>query len=353
MTDIEACVSRIGPPDPAAIQKAQSRLDNLAIPRGSLGRLMELGRAVAGIRQDPMPAITKKAICTFAADHGITEEGVSAFPREVTRQMVFNFMRGGAGINVLAAHAGAEIMVVDIGVDYDFPDMPGLIKKKIARGTKNFAREPAMTRQETLDAIRVGIELAVDCARSGVDIVGTGDMGIGNTTPSSALIAAFAGLSAAEVTSRGTGIHDGVLEKKIAVIDSALQKHMPRPEDPIDVLSKVGGLEIAGICGFVLGAASENIPVVIDGFISTAGALVAWEMCPAVGDYMIAAHLSVEKGHTVMLDRMGLKPLLDLDMRLGEGTGAALGMFMAEAGVKVLTRMLTFDEAGVAEGECD
>jgi nicotinate-nucleotide--dimethylbenzimidazole phosphoribosyltransferase len=262
-------------------------------------------------------------------------------------------MRGGAGINVLAAHAGAEIMVVDIGVDYDFPDMPGLIKKKIARGTKNFAREPAMSRQETLDAIRVGIELAVDCARSGVDIVGTGDMGIGNTTPSSALIAAFAGLSAAEVTSRGTGIQDGVLEKKIAVIDSALQKHMPRPEDPIDVLSKVGGLEIAGICGFVLGAASENIPVVIDGFISTAGALVAWEMCPAVGDYLIAAHLSVEKGHTVMLDRMGLKPLLDLDMRLGEGTGAALGMFMAEAGVKVLTRMLTFDEAGVTEGECD
>ncbi|MFC1591961.1 nicotinate-nucleotide--dimethylbenzimidazole phosphoribosyltransferase, partial [Thermodesulfobacteriota bacterium] len=207
-------------------------------------------------------------------------------------------------------------------------------------------------RDEARRAVAVGIEIARDAAAAGVDIIGTGDMGIGNTTPSSAIIAAFAGLGAAEVTSRGTGINDAALQHKIATIDRALSLHQPRAQDPLEVLAKVGGLEIAGICGLIIGAAAERIPVVIDGFISTAGAVVAWELSPRVGPYLFAAHLSVEKGHRIMLERLGLRPLLDLGLRLGEGTGAALGISLVEAGVKILTEMLTFDEAGVSEGDC-
>jgi nicotinate-nucleotide--dimethylbenzimidazole phosphoribosyltransferase len=350
--DIQKIATSIQPISEAHLKKAQERLDHLAIPRGSLGRLMDLGRQYAAIRQDIKPVISKKKIFTFAADHGVVEEGVSAFPREVTQQMVFNFMRGGAGINVLARHVGAEVTVVDIGVDHDFSEMQGLKIRKIARGTRNMAKEPAMTKDEAVGAMEVGAELACEAARSKVDIIGTGDMGIGNTTPSSAMIAVFSGLAASEVTSRGTGISDAALKIKIDTIDKVLSFHSLDKDDPIDVLSKVGGLEIAGIAGLIIGAAAQKIPVVLDGFISTAGAVVACELNPLIKEYLFAAHLSVEKGHKVMLDRLGLKPLLDLDLRLGEGTGAALGISLIEAGVKILTEMLTFEEAGVTEGEC-
>ncbi len=351
VVELQKVLDSIQPLDTEYMNKAQERLDNLAIPRGSLGRLMDFGRQYAAIRRNPQPKIQKKRIYTFAADHGIVDEGVSAFPRQVTREMVFNFMRGGAGINVLGGHAGAEVVVVDIGVDFDFPAIEGLRVMKVARGTRNMANEPAMTRQEALKAIGVGISMAREAARDGVDIIGTGDMGIGNTTPSSAIIAAFAKCSAAEVTSRGTGITDSALENKISVIDKALALHSPDPHDPIDVLSKVGGLEIAGICGLIIGAAAESIPVVVDGFISTAGAVTACELSRLIQEYLFAAHLSVEKGHRIMLERLELQPVLDLGLRLGEGTGAALGLWLVEAGVKVLTDMLTFDEAGVTEGD--
>jgi nicotinate-nucleotide--dimethylbenzimidazole phosphoribosyltransferase len=243
------------------------------------------------------------------------------------------------------------VQVVDIGVDFEFPPLEGLVMRKVARGTRNMTREPAMTRDETMQAIEVGIELVRQAVSDGVSIIGTGDMGIGNTTPSSAIIAAFSGLPVESVTSRGTGISDAGLAAKISAIKRALALNQPDPRDPLDVLAKVGGLEIAGIAGLVIGAAAHRTPAVIDGFISTAGALIACELNPVIGQYLFAAHLSVEKGHQAMLDRMHLKPLLDLDLRLGEGTGAALGMFIVEAGVKVLTEMLTFEEAQVTDGQ--
>jgi nicotinate-nucleotide--dimethylbenzimidazole phosphoribosyltransferase len=263
--------------------------------------------------------------------------------------MVFNFINGGAGINVLARHVGAEVTIVDIGVDYEFPQLEGLAARKVARGTRNMTLASAMTREEATQSIEVGIELACQAAQDGVDIIGTGDMGIGNTTASSAIIAAFSGLPVQDLTSKGTGIDDTMLKAKVATIEKALALHKPDPQDPLDILSKVGGYEIAGIAGLVIGAAASGIMVVIDGFISTAGALIAYEMQPVITQYLVAAHESVEKGHKVMLERMRLKPLLNLDLRLGEGTGAALGISLVEAGVKVLAEMHTFAEAGVAD----
>jgi nicotinate-nucleotide--dimethylbenzimidazole phosphoribosyltransferase len=265
--------------------------------------------------------------------------------------MVLNFLSGGAGVNVLARHCGAEVRVVDVGVDHDFGELEGLIRKKVSRGTRNFTRGPAMERDEALAALKVGIELAGQAGAARVTMVGTGEMGIGNTTPSSAIIAAISGIPVREVTHRGTGISDITLENKIRVIEQGLSVNRPDPLDPLDVLTKVGGLEIAGIAGLVLGCAANRIPVVIDGFISTAGALIAAEMHPHVKDYIFAAHQSVEIGHRFMLERIGADPILDLKMRLGEGTGAALAMILIEAGVKILKEMATFGEAGVAEGE--
>jgi nicotinate-nucleotide--dimethylbenzimidazole phosphoribosyltransferase len=347
--NLKTALQMIKPIDPEYLQKAQERIDQLTMPRGSLGRLLEVGRQFAGITKKLTPRISKKSIFTFAADHGVVEEGVSAFPKEVTAQMVFNFINGGAGINVLARHVGAEVTIVDIGVDYEFPQIEGLVTKKVARGTRNMAHEPAMTREEAMQGIEVGIDLACQAAQDGVDIIGTGDMGIGNTTASSAIIAAFTGLPVEAVTSRGTGINDTTLNAKVATIEKALALHKPDPKDPLDVLTKVGGYEIAGIAGLVIGAAANGIMVVIDGFISTAGALIAHELQPDINQYLVAAHQSVEKGHKVILERMRLKPLLNLDMRLGEGTGAALGISLVEAGVKVLAEMHTFAEAGVAD----
>ncbi len=349
MKILEAALARIKPVDPALLAAAQAKLDNKTKPLGSLGRLEEFGRRIAAISNSMKPDLSKKVIYTFAGDHGVVEEGVSAFPKEVTPQMVFNFLNGGAGVNVLARHAGAEVRVVDMGVDFDFGALPGLIDRKIARGTKNLAKEPAMTRDEAVAALEAGITIALDARSEGVAILGTGDMGIGNTTPSSAIIAAFSGISVRELTHRGTGINDAALEKKIRAIEQGLAVNRPDPADPIDVLAKVGGFEIAGIAGLVLGAAAAGIPVVIDGFISTAGALIASELHPNVKEYIFAAHKSVEIGHTFMLERMNAEPILDLQLRLGEGTGAALAMTLIEAGAKVLCEMASFEEAGVSE----
>lgn len=330
---------------------AQNRLDNLTKPQGSLGRLEEFAKRLVAITENTMPVFDKKVIFTFAGDHGVADEGVSAFPREVTRQMVFNFLKGGAGINVLARHAGAEVVVVDIGVDYNFGEVGGLISKKVVKGTKNIRKGPAMTRQEAEKSIKVGLELALEYAEKGYKIFGTGDMGIANTTPSSAIAAVFTGRPVREVTGKGTGISDDALKNKIKVIEDSIALNKPDSSDPIGVLSKVGGTEIGGIAGLILGASANRIPVIIDGFISTAGALIAYCIEPKVKDYMFAAHNSVEAGHKVMLEKIGLRPILDLDLRLGEGTGAALAMLMIEAGLKIYKEMATFGEAGVSTNE--
>lgn len=327
---------------------AQKHLDNLTKPIRSLGRLEEFARRLVAITENKNPVLDKKVIFTFAGDHGVTEEGVSAFPKEVTQQMVLNFLRGGAGINVLARHANVDIIVVDIGVDYDFGELEGLMNCKIVRGTNNFMRGPAMTRDNAIRCIEVGIELANSYIKKGYKIIGTGDMGIGNTTPSSAIASVLTGIPVSEVTGRGTGISDKSLKQKIEVIKKGIGLNSPNPEDAIDVLSKIGGTEIGGIAGLILGASSNKIPIVIDGFISTAGALIAYCIEPKVNDYMFAAHNSVEIGQIAMLNKMGLKPILDLDLRLGEGTGAALAMIMIEAGLKIYKEMATFGEAGVS-----
>lgn len=328
---------------------AQKHLDNLTKPPGSLGRLEEFARRLVAITENRKPSLDKKVIFTLAGDHGIVAEGVSAYPKEVTPQMVFNFLRGGAGINVLARHAGSEIVVVDIGVDHDFGEVEGLLNMKVMKGTRNFAKGAAMTRDEAVKCVESGIELANGYSKKGYKIIGTGDMGIGNTTPSSAIASVLTGTPVSEVTGKGTGISDEALLRKIKVIEDAIRLNKPDPKDAIDVLSKVGGTEIGGIAGVILGAASNRIPVIIDGFISTAGALVAYTIEPAVRDYMFAAHNSVEKGHRVMLERMGLTPIVDLGLRLGEGTGAALAMLMIEAGLKIYKEMATFQEAGVSD----
>jgi nicotinate-nucleotide--dimethylbenzimidazole phosphoribosyltransferase len=330
--------------------KACARLDSLTKPQGSLGRLEEFAKKLVLLTGQEMPhSFSKKAIFTFAGDHGVVEEGISLFPKEVTIQMVYNFLRGGAAINVLARHAGVDEVVIDIGVDYDFGEEKDLLSRKVIKGTKNMRKGPAMTREEAQKCIDTGIELALKYAEKGYNIFGTGEMGIGNTTPSSAIAAVIAGATVREVTGRGTGITDETLARKIKVIEDSIALNKPDPGDPIGVLAKVGGAEIGGITGLILGAASKKIPVVIDGFISTAGALIAYAIEPAVKDYMFAAHNSVEKGHAIILEKMGLKPILDLDLRLGEGTGAVIGMFIIEAGLKIYREMATFDEAGVSK----
>ncbi|MBI5681995.1 MAG: nicotinate-nucleotide--dimethylbenzimidazole phosphoribosyltransferase [Deltaproteobacteria bacterium] len=349
MSVFQEIIKGIKPIDESFYDKAQKRLDNLTKPQGSLGRLEEFARRVVAITEDLNPQINKKVIFTFAGDHGVADEGVSAFPKEVTPQMVLNFIRGGAGINVLARHAGCEVAVVDIGVDYNFSNIDGLIHRKVIRGTRNIRKEPAMTMDEAVKCIEVGIELADEYSKKGYHIFGTGDMGIANTTSSSAIISVFSGMPAHEVTGRGTGINDGAFQNKVKVIEDAIRINKPDLKDPVDVLAKVGGAEIAGICGLIIGAAKNRIPVVVDGFISTAGALIAYELEPKVKDYMFAAHNSVERGHKIMLERIGLRPFVDLDLRLGEGTGAALGISLIEAGVKIYREMATFGDAGVSE----
>jgi nicotinate-nucleotide--dimethylbenzimidazole phosphoribosyltransferase len=343
-------LAAIRPVDDNRAEAVQRRLDNKTKPPGSLGRLEELAKRVCLITGEDDPDVSKRAIFVFAGDHGVTDEGVSAYPKVVTAQMVLNFIGGGAGVNVLARHVGADVIVADIGVDHEFTPVEGLRILKVARGTRNMAKGPAMTHEEAVRAVEVGIGLVNEFASKGYGLIGTGDMGIGNTTPSAAIASVFTGLPVELVTGYGTGITDAAFDNKVAVIKKAIEVNGPDPADALDVLAKVGGLEIAGIAGVVLGAAANRIPVVVDGFISTAGALVASELKPEAKGYIIAAHKSVEAGHTAMLDRLGHRPLVDLGMRLGEGTGAALAMGLVDAGVKVLKEMATFEQAGV-EGE--
>ncbi|MDA8388526.1 MAG: nicotinate-nucleotide--dimethylbenzimidazole phosphoribosyltransferase [Nitrospiraceae bacterium] len=354
---LKTTIEKIKPIDPKWRQAAAERLDSLTKPPGSLGRLEEFAGRLVAIAGDPMPEITRKVIFTFAGDHGVIEEGVSVYPGEVTAQMVRNFLRGGAAINVLARHAGAKVVVVDMGVRHDFGKIKGLVSAKVVSGTGNFTRGPAMTRAEAIRSIEAGIRLAARFAKNDAkngsgkskSLFGTGDMGIGNTTPSSAIAAVLTGSEVARVTGRGTGISDEALGRKIEAIEKAIRVNAPDAGDPVDVLSKVGGAEIGGIAGLVLGAAANRVPVVIDGFISTAGALIAHALQPWTSDYMFASHKSVETGHRAMLERMGLVPILDLDLRLGEGTGAALAMGLITAGLKIYREMATFGEAGVSD----
>ena len=335
--------------------ETQKRLDNLTKPPGSLGRLEELAKQVVEITGKKNPPTGNKVIFVMAGDHGVVEEGVSAFPQEVTPQMVYNFIRGGAGINVLARHVGARVVVVDMGtaskIKYEKSTIKNFKDRKIDFGTANMAKGPAMSREQAVRSIEAGISVFEEELRRGIDIAGAGDMGIGNTTPSSAIVSVITGTSVEDVTGRGTGIDDKTFARKQEAIEKALSLNKPDGKDAIDVLSKVGGFEIGGLAGVILGAASRRIPVVIDGFISGAAALIAYRLEPNVKDYMIAAHCSVEKGHRVMLDYMGLEALLDLGLRLGEGTGAALGISVVEAGIKILTEMATFQDAGVSERE--
>ena len=341
----------VEPLDERLMEAAQRRLDRLTKPLGSLGRLEAVARQLVGITRQARPTVERKVIITMAADHGVVAEGVSAYPQVVTAQMVANFLRGGAGINVLARHVGARVVVVDMGVAADLAPHPDLVNRKIGSGSRNLARGPAMTRDEAARAIRAGIELVADEIERGVDIIGTGDMGIGNTTPSSAIAAVITGHPVALVTGRGTGIDDAAYAKKADVIQRALDVNCPDPADPLDVLAKVGGFEIAGLVGVILGGAAARRPVVIDGFISGAAALIAAALEPCATGYLIASHRSQEPGHRVMLEHLRLKPLLDLDLRLGEGTGAALAMSIVEAACKVLNEMATFEEAAVS-GKC-
>lgn len=349
MSKIRKTIGAIKKIDHSLTEKTRRRLDDLTKPQGSLGRLEELAKQVVEITGNDVPSVKNKIIFTMTGDHGVAKEGVSAFPQEVTVQMVYNFIQGGAGINVLAGHVGATVVVVDMGVAEKLKIKNEKLKiRKINFGTKNMAIGPAMTKQEAVRSIEGGISVFEEEFPNGIDMVGTGDMGIGNTTASSAIASVFTNRSAEDVTGRGTGINDETLKNKIEIIKRAIEINKPDPKEPIDVLSKVGGFEIGGLVGVILAGASRRIPIVLDGFISGAAALIAYHLEPKVKDYLIAAHCSVEKGHKIILDYMGLKPVLDLELRLGEGTGAALGMSIVEASIKILTEMATFQSASVS-----
>lgn len=330
------------------LNAARQRLADQARPNGCLGIMETISARLAAIKGTIDVKLENKQIVTCAGDHGVAQEGVSLFPAEVTPQMVYNFAGGGASVNVIGAHAGATVTAADIGVNHDFdPDLP-IFHKKVRHGTANFTKEPAMTREEAVQSIEAGIEIVNELdSQKPVDLLGTGDMGIGNTTPSSAIIAAFSGIEVEKLTGRGTGIDDKALENKIQVIQTGLDLHQPDPNDPIDVLSKVGGLEIGGLAGLVIGAAAKGIPVICDGLISTAGALIACELAPAAKNYLFVSHKSVEIGHAFMHEHLGLDPLIDLQFRLGEGTGAAVCMELLDLSTRILADIKTFEEVGI------
>jgi nicotinate-nucleotide--dimethylbenzimidazole phosphoribosyltransferase len=350
LSAIYEMTGRIAPPDEQASLRAVVRLNSLTKPPGSLGRLETLAVRLAGISATEQPLYAKRTVVVMAADHGVCCEGVSAFPPEVTLQMADNFLSGGAAVNVLARHAGAEVLFVDLGMNGEM-NHPDLINRKVRFGTDNMAQGPAMSREEALEATLAGVRLAQDAVKSGTDIFITGEMGIGNTTASAAILCALEGISPEAAVGRGTGIGDERLKHKIAVVERALSVNAPNPEDALDVLSKVGGLEIAGLAGLMLGAASSRVPVVLDGFISGAAALVARAIAPESAAYMIASHVSGEQGHRLLLERLGLVPLLDLGMRLGEGTGGVLCLHMIDAVCRIMREMATFESAGISGEE--
>ena len=345
---ITQTIEKIQPVSSSLLDKAQVHLDSLTKPPGSLGTLEELAKRYVAIQNSESPTLKKISTVVFAADHGVTAEGISAYPPEVTPQMVMNFLNNGAAVNVLANHINAEVTIVDIGVNYQFQSHPTLLDRKIALGTKNFSKEPSMTRTQAETSIVTGIEIATESAKNGFDILTTGEMGIGNTTPSSAIFSILGNTQVEDVTGRGTGIDDAALIKKISVIKKGITLHQPDPDDPIDILAKVGGFEIGGIAGLILGAAAQKIPVVVDGFISSAGAALALKMSPSAGDYIFPSHRSSEPGHKIFFELLGHPPLFDLNMRLGEGTGALLAVNLIQSAIKIYNEMATFQSAGVS-----
>ncbi len=352
MEKLYKTINTIRPPDAVIYNTALERLAQQARPAGSLGVLEHLSARLAGIAKTIDVRLENKVIVTCAGDHGVVAEGVSLFPQEVTAQMVYNFVNGGASINVLARHAGARVKVADLGVNHDFETNLPIFHSKVRKGTSNMALGPAMSREEAVRSIEAGIGIVESLlAENPVDIVGTGDMGIGNTTPSTAIIAAMSAIAVERLTGRGTGIDDKALRNKIRVIETALEVNSPDPNDAIDVLSKVGGFEIGGLAGLVLGAAANHIPVVCDGLISTAGALIACELAPAAKSYLFASHRSVEAGHRYMHEHLDLEPLLDIKFRLGEGTGAALAMELLDAATRILADIKTFDEVAIINAQ--
>jgi nicotinate-nucleotide--dimethylbenzimidazole phosphoribosyltransferase len=347
-------VGEIVAPDPKWLQQARLHLDNLTKPLGSLGRLKDIAARFVAIRNGQIDGPIKKGAYVFAADHGIVAEGVSAYPKEVTRQMVLNFLQQGAAINVLARLHDAELTIVDVGVDADFGDLPGLLQRKVRSGTRNMLHEPAMTEEEMLRALQVGLQLATGAHEKGQTLVAVGEMGIGNTTSASAITAVLTRQAPAAVTGKGAGLEKSAQEHKIRVVDAILRKHfgeIPYSSEvlPLEVLRCVGGLEIAAIVGLVLGAAHYRIAVVTDGFISTAAAALAYALEPRVGEYLFAGHRSEEPGHRFLLEYIGLEPILTLNMRLGEGTGAVLAMPIIESALRLYSGMATFASAGVSE----
>ena len=345
---LDLALGRIGPLDRGTMDRARQRQDTLTKPPGSLGRLEEVSVHLAGIFAHPIPRIGRKVIVLAADDHGVVAEGISTYPQDVTPQMVLNFIAGSAGINVLADHVGAEVVLVDAGVDADLPPHPGLRSVKLARGTDNIARGPAMSRAQAVRITEEGIRIATEQVGAGADLLATGDMGIGNTTPPR-ITSAITGVDPGKSTGRGTGITKPALSHKVSVVRRALSMNRPDPRDGIDVLAKVGGYEIGLLAGVILGGAAARRPVVVDGFISGAAALIACAVAPSARPYPIASHTSVEPGHKAALAHLKLRPLLNLKMRLGEGTGAALAMSIVEAAAKCLAQMATFAEAGVSE----
>jgi len=355
---LEETVKRIGPLDQAAMDRARSHQEMLALPFWSLGRLHDIGIQLAGITGDPRPRIAEMAVVTMAGDHGVVAQGVSRFPQEVTREMVANFARGGAAINVLTRHVGARLIVVDIGVagppleiDLAGDDRLRFVPRRIGSGTADISQGPAMTREEAVKALETGIGVFEEEKARGLDAVGTGDMGIGNTTPSSAIAAALLGREASSVVNRGTGIDDDSLQNKIRMVQKILDVNRPNPDDPLDTLAKIGGFEIGGIAGVILAACASRTPVVIDGFISTAAALLAARFHPEVKNYLFSGHQSAVEGHRPMLESLGLVPMVDLGMRLGEGTGAAFGLSIIAASSRIGGEMLTFEEAQVSKSD--
>ena len=345
---LEQAVAAIRPPDAEVISRAAARQATLTKPPGSLGQLEELSIRLAGMLRTEQPRIREKAIIIAAADHGVVAQGVTAYPQDVTAQMVLNFLSGGAAINVMCKQLGIRQVIVDAGVATELPPHPDLRTLGIGRGTADMSQGTAMTREQALACVDAGIGLAQECVEDGIDLIGTGDMGIGNTTASAAITSVVTGMPPEDVTGDGAGRPSAGLDHKIAVIQSALEVNEPDPADGLAVLAGVGGFEIGVLAGVMIGAAVRGRPVVLDGFISGAAALVANAITPSARDYMIAAHLSAERGHRAALEHLGLTPLLDLGMRLGEGTGAALAMPIIEAAVATLSEMATFDEAGVS-----
>ena len=351
---LKEIIEKIEPVDNAWIDKARARTAQLVMPTRALGRLHDIAEQLCGIQKSLSPSVDNKAILIMAGDHGIVREGVSAYPQEVTGAMVQTFLSGGAGINAISRHVGMDVWVVDMGIiaDIDSSSTPGgerLIVRKMGQGTDNFLEGPAMSKEVAAAAILKGFQQASSLFEEGIEMLGTGDMGIGNTTPSAAIGSVITGIDVQKIVGRGTGVDDEGLVRKIDIVRQGIKKNRPDKTDGVDVLSKVGGFEIAGIAGGILAAAYHQHPVIIDGFISTAGALIAHTLCPLASDYMIAGHCSEESGHKHMLAYLKLKPVLDLGMRLGEGSGAALAMGVIDCAVKVFKEVATFEEASVPD----